>query len=78
MGGLAHYLLLLLPAQVQSQLQLQVLVPVGGWGNRLRGRKRGVNLAQRSYLGQKATSPCAGKRSAHPERLWAACPQTAV
>lgn len=27
------YLLVLLPAQAQSQLQLEVLIPVGGWGD---------------------------------------------
>lgn len=49
-GGSAHYLLMLLLAQAQSQLQLQVLIPVGGWGDWLRGRKRGVNLAQHAHL----------------------------
>lgn len=28
-----HYLVMFLPAQAQSQLQLQVLVSVGGWGD---------------------------------------------
>lgn len=48
-GGSAHYLLVLLPAQAKSQLQLQVLIPEGGGGDWLPGRKKKVNLAQPSH-----------------------------